>query len=155
MVSTVRSRRSAGPLALLADGVVVLVFAAIGRRSHAESGAVLGVLATAWPFLAGVVAGWLVARGWRRPVTPSTGVAVWLAAVVVGMLLRRVVGDGTAPAFVAVATVFLGVTLLGWREVVRRLARRTSSRDRAGGDVAGRATASVRTARGPARRTGS
>jgi predicted nicotinamide N-methyase len=41
-----------------------------------------------------------------------------------GMVLRNLVFDlGTAPAFVVVATLFLGATMLGWR----RLAARYSS----------------------------
>jgi hypothetical protein len=40
---------------------------------------------------------------------------VALVAVVVGMLLRRLTGAGTDPAFVAVATVVLGGSLVGWR----------------------------------------
>ncbi|MGN6613190.1 MAG: DUF3054 domain-containing protein, partial [Angustibacter sp.] len=97
----------------------LMVFAAIGRRSHAEGITVAGVLSTAWPFAVGVLGGWLVARAWRRPVAlwPS-GVAAWLGALVVGMLLRRVAGDGTPPDFVAVAAVFIAVFLLGWRVVV-------------------------------------
>ncbi|HEY3684254.1 MAG TPA: DUF3054 domain-containing protein [Streptosporangiaceae bacterium] len=108
----------------LADVVVVLVFVAIGRASHQEGDALLGIAATAWPFLAGLVVGWVVVRAWRAPyaVVPA-GVAAWVAAVVVGMLLRVVSGQGTAVAFVIVATVFLGVFLLGWRAVAA-LARR-------------------------------
>ena len=33
------------------------------------------------------------------------------------MLLRRTLGDGTAAAFILVATAFLAVTLLGWRGI--------------------------------------
>ena len=42
-------------------------------------------------------------------------------AVVIGMLLRRLVGEGTAPSFVVVATTVLAVLLLGWRLVARLL----------------------------------
>jgi hypothetical protein len=121
-------------VALALDVVAVLLFAAVGRRSHAEGLAVLGVLRTAWPFLAGVAAGWLLARVWSAPGAPvASGVPVWLGALVVGMLLRVATGAGTAPSFVVVAAVSLAVLLVGWRLVARAaIPRRTQA------DVAGR-----------------
>lgn len=112
-------------LALLADLAAVVVFAAVGRRSHAEGLTVTGVLETAWPFLAGTAVGWVAVRGWRRPtaLTP-TGLAVWVATVVVGMLLRRATSAGTAFSFVVVASVATAVLLLGWRGVAALRARR-------------------------------
>lgn len=103
--------------ALGVDAVVVLVFAGIGRASHHERNPVVDALQTAWPFLAGAAVGWLVARGifGRLPLTVRTGWPVWLCAVAVGMVLRRLAGEGTAFAFIVVATVFLGIFLLGWR----------------------------------------
>lgn len=106
------------PLAALGfDAVVVLVFAGIGRAAHHEGNPILDALQTAWPFLAGAAVGWLVVRvlSGRLPLRVSTGWPVWLCAVAVGMVLRRVIGQGTAVPFVVVATVFLGVFLLGWR----------------------------------------
>jgi hypothetical protein len=123
---------------LALDVAGVLLFAALGRRSHAEGLAVLGVLRTAWPFLTGVVAGWLLARAWRAPDAPlASGVPVWLAALVMGMLLRVATGAGTAPSFVVVAAVALAVLLLGWRLVWRLVVRALASRG-AEVDVAGR-----------------
>ena len=43
------------------------------------------------------------------------------STVVVGMLLHRVTGEGTAWSFVLVATVVLTALLLGWRLVARWL----------------------------------
>jgi hypothetical protein len=101
---------------LIADIVCVLVFCAIGRRSHAEGLTVAGVAQTAWPFLAGTGVGWLLIRGWRRPYTVvPTGVAVWVATVVVGMLLRKATSAGVQTSFVVVASVATAVLLLGWR----------------------------------------
>lgn len=110
---------------LAADLVAVAVFVTIGRRSHAEGITASGVLATAWPFAAGVVVGWLLSRAWRAPAAlrPS-GMVVWLGAVVVAMALRQASGAGTAPSFAVVATAFLAVTLLGWRAVVAFVERR-------------------------------
>ncbi len=115
--TTVKPRTAA---AVAADVVCVLVFCAIGRRSHAEGLTLTGVAETAWPFLTGTAAGWLVSRGWRRPtaLTP-TGVVVWIATVAVGMLLRRVSGQGVAVSFVVVASTVTAVLLLGWRAVTR------------------------------------
>ena len=113
-------------VALTLDVLAVLLFAAVGRRSHAEGLAVLGVLRTAWPFLVGVATGWLLSRAWRAPdALLAAGVPVWLGALVVGMLLRVATGAGTAPSFVVVAAISLAVLLLGWRLVARGvLARR-------------------------------
>ncbi|GGC83198.1 hypothetical protein GCM10011512_07440 [Tersicoccus solisilvae] len=121
-----RRRRPVG--SAVVDVVLVIVFAAIGRASHQEAHPVLGVVDTAWPFLVGTALGWLLSRAWRTPVRLwPTGVVVWVATVVGGMLLRTATGDGTAVAFVVVATVTLAVFLLGWRAVVA-LIRRFSSR---------------------------
>ena len=73
-------------LPALLDALLVLGFAAVGRRSHAEGLDVAGA-----------------------------------STVVVGMLLRRVTGEGTAWSFVLVATVVLTAPLLGWRLVARWL----------------------------------
>ena len=104
-------------VALLLDVALVLVFASVGRASHEESSQVLGVLATAWPFLVGTGLGWLVVRVVRRswPLDVAPGVTVWFATVLVGMLLRHAVGSGTALSFVVVASVVLALFLLGWR----------------------------------------
>jgi len=121
-----------GPaVAFAVDVLLVLLFAAIGRASHDESGPVVGALLTAWPFLAGTVVGWGVVRVLRRgwPIDVGPGVTVWFATVVVGMVLRRAVGSGTAPSFVVVASVVLALFLLGWRALgayaVRRARRHT------------------------------
>jgi peptidoglycan/LPS O-acetylase OafA/YrhL len=117
-------------LAAVLDLVLVLVFVGIGRRSHDEGEAILGFLTTAWPFVAGAALGWLVVRAWRRPfrVVP-TGVVVWVAAVVGGMLLRLVSGQGVQLSFVIVTAVVLGVFLVGWRGIAA-LVRRMRARRR-------------------------
>jgi Protein of unknown function (DUF3054) len=105
-------------LALVADVLCVLVFCAIGRRSHAEGVTVLGVAETAWPFLAGTATGWLAARAWQRPTDLSpTGLVVWVSTVLIGMLLRKATSQGVALSFVVVASVATAILLLGWRGV--------------------------------------
>lgn len=113
--------------ALATDVVAVLIFCTIGRRSHAEGISVAGVATTAWPFLSGTLAGWLVSRGWRRPtsVTP-TGVVVWIGTVAVGMVLRKATSAGVAVSFVVVASSVTGVLLLGWRAAVGLMPRQRS-----------------------------
>lgn len=124
---TVDSRlpaRAAGT-ALAADLVCVVVFAALGRRSHAEGLTATGIATTAWPFLVGTLVGWLLVRAWRRPLTLApTGVAVWAATIVVGMLLRATTSRGIAPSFIVVASLVTGALLLGWRGVAAVVARR-------------------------------
>ncbi|HKH51079.1 MAG TPA: DUF3054 domain-containing protein [Mycobacterium sp.] len=103
-------------IALLTDIVCVIAFAMIGRRSHAEGLTVTGIAQTAWPFLAGTAAGWLLIGGWRRPFTViPTGVTVWVCTVVVGMLLRKTTSAGVSTSFVVVASAATAVLLLGWR----------------------------------------
>jgi hypothetical protein len=107
------------------DVIGVLVFCALGRRSHAEGVTLTGVAVTAWPFLSGTILGWLLSRGWRRPtaVVP-TGVIVWVSTVVVGMLLRKASSAGVAASFLVVAATVTAILLLGWRAAVRLASRR-------------------------------
>ena len=108
----------------------MLAFVIIGRASHADGLGLSGVASTAWPFLAGLLCGWLLTRAWRRPVTLApAGLGAWLGAAGLGMVLRVVAGQGTAAAFVGVALAFLGLFLLGWR-LVFRLFRRLPGRRR-------------------------
>lgn len=110
--------------ALLIDACCVIAFVAIGRASHHHGESAGGLASTAWPFLAGLAAGLLVTRAWRRPaaIVPS-GLGAWLGAAGAGMLLRVVAGQGTAPAFIGVALAFLGLFLLGWRVLAAGHAR--------------------------------
>ena len=112
---------------LSADVVGVVVFCAVGRRSHDEGLNIAGVATTAWPFLSGTAVGWLVSRAWRRPTAlVPTGVVVWLCTVVVGMGLRKASSAGVAASFVVVASSVTAVLLLGWRAVVGLTQRRRS-----------------------------
>lgn len=106
--------------------VCVLAFCAVGRRSHAEGITVSGLIETAWPFLTGTAAGWLLARGWRRPTSLSpTGLIVWITTVAVGMALRKLSGQGVAVSFIVVASAVTAVLLLGWRLALRTRANST------------------------------
>jgi uncharacterized membrane protein YadS len=119
-----RTTARAAAIALLADVSCILVFCAIGRRSHAEGITMAGVAETAWPFLSGTAAGWLAAKAWQRPTSLApTGIAIWLSTVVIGMLLRKATSQGTAISFVVVASLSTAILLLGWRLGATALAR--------------------------------
>ena len=110
------------------DAACVLMFCAVGRRSHDEGLNVAGIAATAWPFLSGTTLGWLAAQAWRRPTAVfPTGVVVWLCTVVVGMLLRKATSAGVAASFVVVASVVTALLLLGWRALARLTPRRNAA----------------------------
>lgn len=109
-------------LAAGADVLAVLVFAAVGRSSHAEGMAAWGVLTTAAPFLLGLLVGWLAVRAWREPLRLPVGVAVWAATVVVGLGVRVAFTHRLPLTFVLVAAASLALFLLGWRAVARLVA---------------------------------
>ena len=111
--------------------MLVLVFALSGRTSHAEALDPAGLWGTAWPFLAGAAIGWLAIRAWRAPLAVwPTGVVIWVSSVLLGMLLRALTGQGTAVAFIIVATVTLGLLLVGWRAIASFVARMRSRNPR-------------------------
>lgn len=128
-----RTSPSPGPLvaAALADAVLIMLFAAVGRGAHERGDVVAGVLLTAWPFLVGAAAGWLASRAWRRPLSVRrTGVVIWLCSLSGGMLLRALTGQAVVLPFVIVAFLSLGVLLLGYRvlaSIVSRVAARSSA----------------------------
>lgn len=103
--------------ALIIDAILVLIFAAIGRASHNEDP--MGFFLTAWPFLVALVVGHaiaaLVPARPRRPWSLGWGLIVWVVTVVGGMLLRVATGDTAETPFIVVATLVLGLFLLGWR----------------------------------------
>ncbi|MGO2138942.1 MAG: DUF3054 domain-containing protein [Leucobacter sp.] len=113
---------------LLLDAALIVVFAAVGRGSHAREATLLGPLETAWPFLAGLALSWLLTLAWRRPgAILRTGVPVWIGTVGFGMLFRALTGQGTAIPFVIVATLTVGAFLLGWR-LIALIASREQAR---------------------------
>lgn len=114
--------------AVAIDAAAVVLFAAVGRTSH-ESFTLVGVGATALPFLVALAVGWIGSLAWRAPHAPvRAGVPIWAVTVVGGMLGRMLLGDGTAVAFVIVATLTLLLLLVGWRVVAHLLGvlRRTA-----------------------------
>lgn len=116
------TQRSSRPLWtwLVLDIVAVVGFVALGRSEHDDDGSSSSALEVVAPFVVSLVLGWLAMRAWRTPIAARTGAGVWVITVAVGLLGRRVVfDDGTALAFIIVTTAFLGLTLNGWRLLVR------------------------------------
>jgi hypothetical protein len=102
------------------DLVAVLLFVGIGRVAHAHGLSIGGMASTAWPFLSGLAAGWVVLTlAHRAPGSLGSGALVCGATVAVGMALRVLAGQGTAAAFVVVALCFLGAAMCGWRLLAR------------------------------------
>jgi len=117
--------------AACADAALILVFAAIGRDAHQRGDVIAGVLATAWPFLAGAAVAWLALRIWRSPLALwPAGVGVWLGTVTGGMLLRAFTGQTVVLPFVIVALLSLALFLLGYRLLATVLLRRNTRRGR-------------------------
>ncbi len=98
----------------------MLLFVAVGRRNHDDSTGVSGVIEVALPFLIALVCSWVISRAWQKPDATKNGVVIWLITVVLGLVLRNLIFDrGTATPFVIVATVVLGVLLVGRRLIFR------------------------------------
>lgn len=115
--------------AVIVDVVLVLIFAAIGRTAHEENPA--GFLFTVWPFLIALLLGHLVAALLpgrpRRPWSVLWGAGVWVVTVAGGLLIRVLSGDTAEVPFIIVATIVLGVFLVGWRALAALLRRRRNA----------------------------
>ncbi|ROS77015.1 DUF3054 domain-containing protein [Cellulomonas sp. PhB143] len=106
-------------LAAVADVACVVALTLGGYRAHDEGSAFSVTLRIAWPFLTGLVLGWLLVRAWRRPTAAwPTGVIVWGCTWAGGIGLRAATGQGIDPAFQLVSFGFLAFTVVGWRGVV-------------------------------------
>lgn len=132
VVPALRTPRVAA-LALAADVVAVLVFAAIGRASHEEAGGVGGVLVTAAPFVIGLGLAWATPWVRARPAGFVAGGTVLAGTVVIGLALRAAFTGRLPLTFALVTLVALAVLLIGWRgvsavvaEVVDRRAARSA-----------------------------
>ena len=110
-------------LALVADVVGILVFAAVGRASHDETGALLGVLGTAAPFAVGLAAAWATPWVRARPVTLPAGGLVLAGTAVIGLAVRAAVTGRLPLTFVLVTVCALAVLLVGWRGLALLVAR--------------------------------
>jgi hypothetical protein len=126
--------RTWGWLAAVIDVVLIVVFALIGRLSHGEGLTPATLWITAYPFLAGWAIAYVTSGAWARPLALwPTGVLAWILTVFVGMMLRVATGQGVVDgnplpiSFVIVATIVLGLFLVGWRAIVRPIVRRRTA----------------------------
>lgn len=115
-------------LALAADLVAVVVFAAIGRLNHAGSGDLAGLLGTVAPFAVGLVAVWATPAVRADPSGLRAGAAVLAGTAVLGLALRFAVTGSVALSFVVVTVVSLAILMLGWRALSSVVARRAARR---------------------------
>lgn len=110
---------------VVADVILILVFAASGRRTHEHGVSVAGVLDTAWPFLLAYGVAALVTRAWRTPAALwPTAVVLWLVTVAGGLALRALSGAGIAFSFQVVTLLVLGAFLLLPRVLLCAMNRR-------------------------------
>jgi hypothetical protein len=115
--------------AIVLDLVLITALSVLARAMYGFDLGYLVTVYTAWPFLAGALLGWVVARAWRRPLElASAGIPIWLLTVAFGVGLRLATGEPARIPFVIVATLLLGVALLGWRAIAKRVALRHARR---------------------------
>ena len=123
--------RRIAPVAFLLDLLCVVVFATVGTINHGTDTGIGGILYVSAPFVMALVAVHVAGLA-ERARTVSAGMVIWVFTLAVGMVLRRFVFDrGTATSFVVVASVFLGLTMLGWRVWMHRA---RASKEQAGSD---------------------
>lgn len=100
------------------------MFVVIGRNAHGHGLGLTGIVSTCWPFVSGLALGWLaLVLSRANGLSVIGGLVASGFTVAVGMVLRVISGQGTAPAFIAVATGFLGASMLAWRLVAARFAK--------------------------------
>ena len=103
------------------DALCILLMDVIGTRNHKTDTGITGILFVAAPFWIAMSLTHLAPLLQRKNRNDPNPYMVWGYTVVMGMLLRNMVFNrGTAAAFIIVATVFLGITMFGWRAFVAR-----------------------------------
>lgn len=114
------AKRALVPIALTIDLVLVIAFTIVGHYTHSHTLDASGLVTTAWPFVTGLLAAWVLSAAWEDPLAPlRTGTSIWAATVLIGMVLRAVSDAGTAGSFIVVAACLNLVTLIGWRVIAR------------------------------------
>ena len=110
---------------LLLDVAWLVAFALLGRRSHGEGEALVGILGVAWPFVVGYAIGAFALRLGRTPRSLGRLIPVWAVMLVIAMAIRTI-QKGRAPEvdFVIVAAVFSGLGMVAWRVVALVVCRR-------------------------------
>lgn len=122
------TRIAPGPRLRALDVVAVIVFVVIGRDTHEGGTGPADVLATAAPFLLGLLPGWAAGRLTGPLLSVRSGVTTAGVAASVGLAVRRLVfGDGIATPFILVTASFLVASFVGWRLVVASIVDRRRS----------------------------
>ena len=107
--------------AFIFDALCVLLMVLIGTRNHKTDTGLSGVLFVAAPFWIAMSLAHLAPLLQRTAKAEAHVLVVWGYTVVMGMVLRNLIFDrGTTVAFIIVATVFLGITMFGWRAFIAR-----------------------------------
>ena len=109
-----------------ADLICVAVFVIIGRISHDEGLSASGLVRTGWPFVVGVVGGYIGIALTRWPALSHAGAAViTVKTLVIGLVLRYgVARDDTPFAFVVVTVLVLALFMFGWRALATTALKR-------------------------------
>jgi hypothetical protein len=111
------------------DVAVLVVFVAIGRRTHHDAAGAGSFFRVLWPFAVGLALGYAISGLGRSSLAWRRVVAAWLVTIIVGESLRLGVQNRPwRPAFLAVATVFVGAAMLGWRAALLGVRRVRASR---------------------------
>lgn len=112
--------------AVLADLVAVIVYVSVGRSSHDDPLSASGLIETGWPFVVGIIGGYIGIVLSRWPLLSLRGGAMIAAmTVIIGVVLRSgVAGDGAPFSFVVVTVLVLSALMLGWRAVIRGVVSR-------------------------------
>jgi hypothetical protein len=110
---------------VLVDLGCVFAFAAAGKTSHEAGQSGWVVLAIVWPYALSVALahGALLVAGRETRRTWPEGAVVLAVTYVLGTVLRVVSGRGVAGGFLVVAVLFLALTMLGWRVILRLVTR--------------------------------
>ncbi|WP_166971764.1 DUF3054 domain-containing protein [Brevibacterium atlanticum] len=114
-------KKSHLPIALIVDLILVVLFTIVGHYTHSHNFEPQGLMITAWPFVAALVIAWMLSAVWDRPISPlATGAGVWAITVLIGLVIRGIIGAGGEPgmvpvSFMIVATTLNLITLVGWR----------------------------------------
>ncbi|MBT1017973.1 DUF3054 family protein [Canibacter sp. lx-72] len=113
---TLSSTPSAIAFAVALDVLMIALFAIVGRQNHAIGLNFVSVLQTMWPFVIGLLVGWLVFRVWRNPFSPLYGLGLAALTIVFGQLIRILSRTGAfSIPFILVSVFALLLLLVGWR----------------------------------------
>lgn len=110
---------------LIGDWVVLLLFAAVGLKSHQQAISLYGILMNAGPIIGVWMALSLLTKIYQRASWQMLAIH-WFAAITGGVLLRfLIVGRPFSPVFWLITLGFTGVLLLLWRVIDHQLSRRS------------------------------